>query len=30
VYCARRHGAGGIAEAISHFKLLPAASMEVR
>jgi len=30
VYLARRHGAGGIAEAISHFNLLPAASMEVR
>lgn len=29
VYCAQRHGAGGIVEAIHHFNLLPAATIEV-
>jgi len=29
VYCAQRHGAGGIVEAILRFNLLPAESMEV-
>ncbi|MEZ5961390.1 MAG: HAD family hydrolase [Hyphomonadaceae bacterium] len=29
VYCARRHGAGGIVEAIAHFNLLPTAAIEV-
>lgn len=29
VYCAQRHGAGGIVEAILRFNLLPAASIEV-
>jgi len=29
VYVARRHGAGGIVEAIQHFNLLPAANIEV-
>lgn len=29
VYCARRHGAGGIVEAIEYFELLPAATMEL-
>lgn len=28
VYSARRHGAGGIFEALSHFQLLPAATVE--
>ncbi|MGE0740370.1 MAG: HAD family hydrolase [Hyphomonadaceae bacterium] len=29
VYSARRHGAGGIVEALNHFDLLPAAAIEV-
>ncbi|MBX3431598.1 MAG: HAD hydrolase family protein [Hyphomonadaceae bacterium] len=29
VYCAQRHGAGGIFEALSHFKLIPTTPIEV-